>query len=380
MKKTFIATALLAVFACCFFTACQNLDTPPSISSIQGIFDDNYNDIRTAATFMTNSGYEDVCISDINGTMFADFSHVSINDDDAFEAIKQLIKDEGFIQICKIGNTIWFQQWDGIRDISCGIAFSINGIDDPEVQYTTELLPLDENGWFYYVADYELWRTMDQWNDFGDSRTATASSTEISYTYQVQTIKDSTSYPDSIIEYPQLSNGNNDYSKANQSIRDAIITQIDIITDSKSIKAVFNLTYSITFSKNKLLCILFEGVISAEQAPHPTNFAFSIYMSVETGEQINPITLFELSPELLTEFREQLPNQNIYNTRFDAEQWESIVSYIASFSDDDLIQMICSDSDTTIALQEDGVLILFPVPRAAGDYVKIRVPTDWYEQ
>ena len=194
-------------------------------------------------------------------------------------------------------------------------------------------------------------------------------------TYQIQTIKDSTSYPGSNIEYPQLININNDYATVNQSLADAVSTQIKNITVNNSVNTTVNLTYTITYDKNDLLCVLFEGVISVKEAAHPTNFAFSVCASTVTGELINPVTLINMNPGFLTKFKGQLQSQRDNNNRFDPEQWESIASYIHSFSDADLNQAICSNA--TVALEEGSVLILFPVSRAVGDYVKISVPLDW---
>ena len=40
-----------------------------------------------------------------------------------------------------------------------GIAYSINKTDKPVIEFLTELEQLSENGWYYYKADYNEWRT-----------------------------------------------------------------------------------------------------------------------------------------------------------------------------------------------------------------------------
>ena len=131
-----------------------------------------------------------------------------------------------------------------------------------------------------------------------------------------------------------------------------------------------------SFSSNALLCILFEGVISAKEAAHPTDIAFSVCVSLKEEQIIDPTTLFEMGPEFFNTFREQLPIQN-HNDRFDDAQWETVVSYINSYSNDELTQMICANPQETLAIQAEGIVVLFPVPRTIGDYVKIFVPYTW---
>lgn len=137
----------------------QALNTPPDIELVQQNFQDNYANIQVVVEFMLNSGYEDISIRDADGTMFADLSEREISDDKVSSAISQLIDGKKYHSISKRGDTIKFLQWKAIRDIGCGIAYSTNKSDKPDVSYVTELIPLSEDGWYYYVADYERWRS-----------------------------------------------------------------------------------------------------------------------------------------------------------------------------------------------------------------------------
>ena len=146
---------LLAVL---FLTACAGHNTPPTIAYEQEKFESNFDDINTIIGYMIDSGYESIQITDTSGTMLADLTRVEINNSDVMDAVSRAL--ETYIKISKNGNTIKLFQWRGIRDIGCGIAYSIDGINKPQIQFVTELIPLAEDGWFYYVSDYNKWRSM----------------------------------------------------------------------------------------------------------------------------------------------------------------------------------------------------------------------------
>lgn len=161
MQKNQSAIILLTVlaFLLVFFSGCKDLNTPPDIDSIQERFGTSYDSIETVVDFLISCGYEDVSIRDTKGTMVADLTRVQINNDDVSTAVKSLIDNGKYLLIVKNGNTIYFLMWRGLRDIGCGIAYTINGVDTPEIEYSTELTPLSEDGWFYYVSDYNTWRS-----------------------------------------------------------------------------------------------------------------------------------------------------------------------------------------------------------------------------
>ena len=82
-----------------------------------------------------------------------DSKEIEISDESVIAALKHL-RENGYTGINKYRNTIEFRVWEGIRDVSCGIAYLIED-DKIEIQYVTETEPLPEDGWFYYVTDYE---------------------------------------------------------------------------------------------------------------------------------------------------------------------------------------------------------------------------------
>lgn len=147
------------MFSCIFLLSCKNANTPPAVAKIKNLFEENQNDINIVVDFMVKSGYESIHITNASSTFWADFQDYTFEDTDVIKSVNRLIENKLFRGIYKEKNTIYLWQWQGISDISCGLALSINKTDLPEIYALTELVPLEANGWYYYVADYELWRT-----------------------------------------------------------------------------------------------------------------------------------------------------------------------------------------------------------------------------
>lgn len=160
MKKYFrvICASMVAVILSSLCIGCSGLNTPPDKNTVQQVFDDHYEDIMLLVSFMETSGYKDIIISDASGTIFADFSHLQIQDSDVGNAIEHLLKKGPYIKIAKLDGTISMLQWTGLQDIGCGVLYSENIEESIDVEFVTELIPLSEEGWFYYVSDYNKWR------------------------------------------------------------------------------------------------------------------------------------------------------------------------------------------------------------------------------
>lgn len=154
----FLLTLVLGMI----LTGCSS--KPPSVESVEEHFQNNYDDIQIVVEFMSNSGYNSIYIKGIDGMMLADLEDVPITDESVFDAVKRLLGtpltgNRQYYYVSKSSNTIEFYQWKGTAEIGCGIAYTINGTDIPDVQYATELVQLSEPGWYYYVDDYNAWRT-----------------------------------------------------------------------------------------------------------------------------------------------------------------------------------------------------------------------------
>lgn len=151
-----IALVFLLMTLVSILPACAGSDSLLDMGRAQQTLQDNRNDINTVTVFLSELDYCNVYVRDDGEHMQADLVDIYIDNAKVSEATKRLL--ETYVSINKIGNTIYLLQAKG-PDIGYGIAYSINGTDTPEVQFMTELTPLTEDGWFFYISDYNTWRS-----------------------------------------------------------------------------------------------------------------------------------------------------------------------------------------------------------------------------
>lgn len=151
---------LLVLIAIMVFglSSCKTLINPPSIESVEKQFLKNYDDIVLVTEDIISSGFESVYMHHSSNTLSADGKHIDVLDENLINAIQNLFNN-GYSVIMKSGNTIYFQQWTRFTDAGCGIAYSIDGSNNLDIQYLTQATALSCDGWYYYVADYSAYRT-----------------------------------------------------------------------------------------------------------------------------------------------------------------------------------------------------------------------------
>lgn len=140
------------------FEGCAWWVNPHSPESAEKKLSKYFSDIETVNNYMIDTKYSSFYIDSIDGKAFADLNHVTINDKEIIISITNLLKFGEVESISMRDNTINYTLWFGHQEISCGIAYSINQIDPPEITYVTELVQLTKPGWYYYVADFNEWR------------------------------------------------------------------------------------------------------------------------------------------------------------------------------------------------------------------------------
>lgn len=155
MKRK-IFCAILAVVLTFLCTGCRSI--PPSVEAVEETFTKNYDNLLTIISYMENSEYDDIQITGCSGSMYADFKWVDITEPAVNAAVNELLGTNIYMHIYKSGNTIRVLQWSSSQNISCGIAYTINGKDLPFYEFMTKIVPLSKEGWYYYVADYNEWR------------------------------------------------------------------------------------------------------------------------------------------------------------------------------------------------------------------------------
>ena len=137
---------------------------PPSIAKVERRFNRHYNDIQIVVDFLISSEYETIIIDSDRRTVLKStdgYHYESIAlalDAKIEEAVNRLLngKYEG---IFKNDGTVELVQWHRFNDVGCGVAYAINSQGLPEVQYVTELIPMETEGWYYYISDFNEWRS-----------------------------------------------------------------------------------------------------------------------------------------------------------------------------------------------------------------------------
>ena len=194
-----------------------------------------------------------------------------------------------------------------------------------------------------------------------------ASSQQQKVLYRTQKTMLITSNDRNTIEYPQLVGYTEDYSTINSLILNNLVSWVDNISDADS---TVSLNYSVTYKNNSYVCILFEGRVNSSIAAHPTNIVHSICISIIDKAIVNPLDLIGMDDEFIKQFKYQLSKTYDIN-HFSAKQWDVVVAYVNSFSNDEIVQAIKNGSNVFV---DDGILICINVPHPIGDYIKVTVP------
>lgn len=158
-----IISYFLTIIVCLVsFSGCSIMEPHKKIK-FEAIFLECYEDIETVVDFMIISEYETIIINaeSRTGLYSKDGYHYEseelVLDTKMETAVNRLLK-VGFKQIVKSGNTIQLGQAHWLFSIDHGVACAINGQDLPDIDYVTELIPTEKEGWYYYVADFNQWR------------------------------------------------------------------------------------------------------------------------------------------------------------------------------------------------------------------------------
>ncbi len=159
IRAIMILSVLIAVVAG-LMCGCMS---PPGKNKMEKYFKRDQEDIFLITDYLVNSTYSEIFINGFNpenAMMFTGIEsrYVKVDDDAVVEAINRLFKEQGYSVIDKTGNTIYFQKWIRSADFGSGIAYSINGEDEPVLQFLTKIESLSEDDWYYYEADYNEWR------------------------------------------------------------------------------------------------------------------------------------------------------------------------------------------------------------------------------
>ena len=160
IRKLKMGTCLiLVVLFLCSVCGCEALGNDvPTALEIQEIFDRDREPLLLIKDYLINTGYSELYIYDDCKTVRIGIDQKIQIDDDAVISALQQLRNSGYKSIAKDGNTIAFWVWSRLSDVGCGIAYSIDG-KEISVEYLTESAPLSEGGWYYFVDDFNEWRS-----------------------------------------------------------------------------------------------------------------------------------------------------------------------------------------------------------------------------
>ena len=74
------------------------------------------------------------------------------------QAVKILMRQAGCRSIHYNESAVHFVLWTRFTDAGCGIAYTSGNSLETDLVFLTQVQPLSEQNWFYYVEDYAQWR------------------------------------------------------------------------------------------------------------------------------------------------------------------------------------------------------------------------------
>lgn len=161
---TAIFVPTLVVF---FFLIFGPFPPPPDLEQMEVNFQENKEQIFIVRDYLVGLDYEIVSIDWFNfgGTMFAGLEHgrISIDNKVVTDAIYHLHQN-GYYVIGKGGDGIRFLNWR-TRNHGRGIVYSMHGNTPTEsdgLTFLTRIEPLSEEGWYYFVVDFHVWRSRNR--------------------------------------------------------------------------------------------------------------------------------------------------------------------------------------------------------------------------
>lgn len=129
--------------------------------SKEEIFSNDYDLLALVSDYLVELEHERVYITStfLDGEISVDGSTYWIDDEGIVHAI-MLLEESGCTVIRKYDGIVTFLYWSTL-DASKGFAYSSNGIN-PQVDFQTHLEKLSMDNWFYYEANYNMWKLENQ--------------------------------------------------------------------------------------------------------------------------------------------------------------------------------------------------------------------------
>ncbi len=150
MKKSVRAhiAIIIIIFPLLFLLyGCSTVSEQPTKEEFEQYLCENSDDFDTILNYLIDQ--KSIVRFVYDGVDFENWFDTDVSED-VINAIKRL-KYHDRIIVSKSENTIYIELWHPfMKEKSSGLAYSINGVDKPEVEYITEMTPISEPGWYYY--------------------------------------------------------------------------------------------------------------------------------------------------------------------------------------------------------------------------------------
>ena len=160
MKTKIIALLLMLLVSLELCSGCSYSVSSFGIEEAEGFFFRHETDLMVLVEFLENQDYKQIFISRSDGTALADLKTITIQNSTVIQSLEAVMGD-GCRSISKNAdkNSIQFVLWTRTRDeADSGLLFPLTREKDPEAQFQTELIPMNNDGWYYYLAEYNKWR------------------------------------------------------------------------------------------------------------------------------------------------------------------------------------------------------------------------------
>ena len=159
---------IFAVFVIVITIIFQSIfGSPMTFDEMQEEFYKNQDLIFIVRDYLENLEFDNATVRNTSidsGTLSAglEYGRVTINNPEALKAMN-LLFEQGYNVIEKRNNAIYFQRWS-IRNHGRGIVYSIdrNTPDETAITFLTEIEPLSKENWYFYVADFNVWRNINR--------------------------------------------------------------------------------------------------------------------------------------------------------------------------------------------------------------------------
>ncbi len=158
LRNFIIITAVLIILITINRSCQQDL---PTEEEGEAWLNDSFDSLTVVANYLETYDYPLILIKSADGKMNLLLSEiVEIDDRKVNEAIADLFsRGIKSISMDEEDNCIAFDWWRNQFGVCVGLAYSLDGTDDFEIQYMTKRVPLSKERWYYFVDDYETYRS-----------------------------------------------------------------------------------------------------------------------------------------------------------------------------------------------------------------------------